>query len=163
MPPQPVIRYQIEKAGSKLAAWRFNQKIRTIPPRRNLRIEVLAPATVHWSADGWKTATDSKTVDTGLGIHYVDLETATLSPGDNVAFTFFWPEANRWEGADFQVTVSERTILGSGKGSSRVRRGDLSTSIMSNREPILVIRWRRAILSLCTGKFPHALRRSSGT
>src|SRR5438445_9317093 len=50
-------------------------------------------------------------------------------------------------------SVSERTILGSGKGSSRVRRGDLSTSIMSNREPILVIRWRRALISLCTGKF----------
>src|SRR5438552_10483577 len=60
-------------------------------------------------------------------------------------------------------SLSERTILGSGKGSSRVRRGDLSTSIMSNREPILGIRWRRAILALSIGKFHHALRRSSGT
>jgi len=110
MPPQPVIRYQTEKTGSKLAAWRFNQKIRTIPVGRNLRIEVLAPATIHWSEDGWKTVTDSKTVDTGLGIHYADLETATLSPGENVVFTFFWPEANRWEGTDFQVTVAELPI-----------------------------------------------------
>src|SRR6266699_333201 len=110
MPLQPVTRYQTEKTVSKFAAWRFNQKIRTIPGGRNLRIEVLARATIHWSMDGWKTVTDSKTVDTGLGIHYADLETSTLSPGDNVAFTFFWSEANKWEGTDFQVTVAERPI-----------------------------------------------------
>jgi glucoamylase len=110
MPPQPVIRYQTKRTSSKLAAWRFNQKIRTIQHGRNLRIEVLMPATIHWSSDGWKTVTDSKTVDTGLGIHYADLETATLLPGGNVAFTFFWPEANKWEGTDFQVVVAERPI-----------------------------------------------------
>jgi len=110
MPPQPVLRYQTKKTGSKLVAWRFNQKIRTIPHGRNLRIEVLAPATIHWSSDGWKTVRDSKTGDTGLGIHYADLETATLSTGENVMFTFFWPEANKWEGTDFQVVVAERPI-----------------------------------------------------
>ncbi len=110
MPPQPVIRYQTKKTSSKLASWRFNQKIRTIQHGRNLRIEVLVPATIHWSSDGWKTATDSKTVDTGLGIHYADLETTDLSPGESIVFTFFWPEANKWEGADFQVTVSEHAL-----------------------------------------------------
>ena len=110
MPPQPVIRYQTRTTSSKLVAWRFNQKIRTIPAGRNLRIEVLMPATIHWSSDGWKTVTDSKTVDTWLGIHYADLETMGLLAGESVVFTFFWPEANKWEGADFQVTVAERPM-----------------------------------------------------
>jgi len=110
MPPQPVVRYQNKKTTSKLAAWRFNQKIRTIPVGRNLRIEVLAPATIHWSGDNWKTVTDSKTADTGLGIHYADLETAGLSPGDSVVFTFFWSDASKWEGTDFQITVAERPL-----------------------------------------------------
>ena len=110
MPPQPVIRYQTKKTSSKLAAWRFNQKIRTIQHGRNLRIEVLAPATIHWSNDGWKTVTDSKTIDTGLGIQYADLKTTGLSPGESIVFTFFWPEANKWEGADFQVKVSEHAL-----------------------------------------------------
>jgi glucoamylase len=110
MPPQPVIRYQTEKTSSKLAAWRFNQKIRTIQHGRNLRIEVLVPATIHWSNDGWKTVTDSKTVDTGLGIHYADLETTRLTTAESIVFTFFWPEANKWEGTDFQVTVSEHAL-----------------------------------------------------
>src|SRR5207244_9579692 len=60
-------------------------------------------------------------------------------------------------------SLSERTILGSGKDSSPVQQGARSTSIMSNRKPILGIRWRRAILLLSTGKFHHAPRRSSGT
>jgi glucoamylase len=110
MPPQPVIRYQTKKTSWKLASWRFNQKIRTIPYERNLRIEVLVPATIHWSRDGWKTVTDSKTVDTGLGIHYADLETTGLSPGQSIVFTFFWPVANKWEGVDFQVTVAEHLL-----------------------------------------------------
>lgn len=106
MPPQTVARYQTRKSESKLTSWRFNQKIRTIPRGKNLRIEVLAPATVHWSKDKWETVTDSRTIDTGLGIHYVDLEIASLSLDESVVFTFFWQEAKRWEGNDFQVAVS---------------------------------------------------------
>jgi len=110
MPPQPVARYQTGKSESKLAAWRFNQKIRTTPRGKNLRIEVLAPATVHWSKDNWKTVADSRTTDTGLGIHYVDLQTSDLSPGESVVFTFLWHEADKWEGNDFQVAVSESQL-----------------------------------------------------
>jgi glucoamylase len=110
MPPQPIIRYQNKETTSKLVAWRLNQKIRTIPIGRNLRVEVLAAAIIHWSGDDWKTITDSKTVDTGLGIHYADLEAAGLSPGDSVVFTFFWSDANKWEGTDFQIAVAERAL-----------------------------------------------------
>src|SRR2546422_760642 len=71
----------------------------------------LAPDTVHWSDDEWRTTTDSKTIDTGLGIHFVDLPTSGLSPDSNIFFTFFWPEANKWEGTDFQVTLGARSPL----------------------------------------------------
>ena len=111
MPPQPVARYQTNKTTSKFAPWRFNHKCRTIPLGKILRIEVLAPATVHWSDDEWRTTTDSKTSDTGLGIHFVDLPTSRLSPDSNIFFTFFWPEANKWEGTDFQVTLGTRSPL----------------------------------------------------
>jgi len=109
MPPQPVARYQTSKTMSRYTAWRFNQKCRTIPFGKILRIEVLAHATVHWSDDNWRTATDCKTIDTGLGIHYADLPTSGLSPASNIVFTFFWADANKWEGTDFQVTVGARS------------------------------------------------------
>jgi glucoamylase len=72
-----------------------------------LRIEVLAPCRAHWSADGWKTVRDQLSVDTGLGVHVVDLPTADLPPDAPVTFTFFWPEANRWEGSDFSIRVAK--------------------------------------------------------
>ncbi len=107
-PPQTVARYQRGKTLSKFGSWRFNQKTATVPEGKILRVEVLVPVLVHWSDDNWQTTKDSKTIDTGLGVHYVDLPTNRLSPGANIVFTFFWPEADKWEGTDFQVTVAER-------------------------------------------------------
>jgi glucoamylase len=43
-------------------------------------------------------------------MHYADLKTTGLTPSESIVFTFFWPEANKWEGADFRVTVSEHAL-----------------------------------------------------
>jgi glucoamylase len=105
MPPQPVQRYQVEKITSPFSLWRFNHKCRRIPVGRRLRIELLAPALIHWSADDWQTAQDVRTVDTTLGIHFADLPTDGLAAECTVAFTFLWLEVNRWEGVNFELTV----------------------------------------------------------
>jgi glucoamylase len=41
-----------------------------------------------------------------LGIYTLDLPTASLPVGSQVAFTFYWPLENRWEGKDYSVTVA---------------------------------------------------------
>jgi len=74
-------------------------------PRKILRVEALAPAMVHWSADGWQSAHDSNTADSGFGVHFAELPTAELRPGTNIVFTFYWPQAQRWENVDFVVSV----------------------------------------------------------
>ena len=104
-PPQTVKRYLTEKPTRQIFGWRFNNKCRTVPRYKTLRIVLLKPAVVHWSIDGWKSYQDTKTRDTGLGIHVLDLPTATLPVGGQAVFTFFWPNENRWEGADYSVTV----------------------------------------------------------
>jgi glucoamylase len=86
--------------------WRFNHKCRTIPAGRTLRIEILARATVRWSADGWRTFADAATRDAGFGMHVADLPTGGLASGARIQFTFHWPEAGRWEGIDFDVAVA---------------------------------------------------------
>jgi glucoamylase len=60
---------------------------------------------VHWSADGWKTVTDTSSRDTTLGVHSVDLPTTSLLAGVCIDFTFYWPQADRWEGTNFCVMV----------------------------------------------------------
>jgi len=104
-PPQTVQRYLIEKHGRQHYGWRFNNKARTVPRNQTLRINLLSPALVHWSIDGWKTAHDTETRDTGLGLYTLDLPTASLPVGGQAVFTFFWPNENRWEGTDYTVTV----------------------------------------------------------
>lgn len=104
-PPQTVERYLEKGTRSSLVQWRFNHKVRELPRGQTLRVEALAPATIHWSADGWRTLHDAETHDSGLGVHYADLPTAALPAGSEVVFTFYWPEARRWEGVDFSVKV----------------------------------------------------------
>jgi glucoamylase len=106
MPPQTVQRYVVQKTDSPYAVWRFNNKTASIPAGKTLRLESLAAAVVHWSADGWQTAHDTGTCDTGLGIYVADLPTARLPVGTALRFTFYWPTADRWEGTDFVVEVT---------------------------------------------------------
>lgn len=104
-PPQTFQRYVVEKKKSTYFGWRFNNKCRSMPPGKKLRLELIAPALVHWSLDSWKTAQDTGTRDAGLGVHLVDLPADQLASGGEVAFTFYWTRENRWEGVDYRVIV----------------------------------------------------------
>src|ERR1043166_1753710 len=105
LPPQTVQRYQVDKIQSKFAIWSFNHKITSISTGKTLRLQALAPARVRWSSDGWRTAEEIATRDTTLGIHLADLPITKLGQGSQVRFTFYWPGADRWEGAEFSVEV----------------------------------------------------------
>jgi glucoamylase len=76
-----------------------------MPQGKILRLVLLSPAVAHWSFDGWMISEDTKTTDTGLGVYFVDLPTGELPVGSRVCFTFYWSEANKWEGADFEVVI----------------------------------------------------------
>ena len=107
-PSHPVKRYQIEKRRAVYCEWRYNNKCRTSPAGKLLRISLLAPALVHWSDDNWQTTHDTNTRGTGVGIHIADLPAQSLEPGRTLVFTFFWHDGQRWEGTDFSVTVDSK-------------------------------------------------------
>jgi glucoamylase len=104
-PPQTVERYLRNKTASHRVTWRFNNKVRTMAAGKVLRVETLVPCLVHWSFDGWRTVHDDATRDSTLGVHVVDLATGHLGPGARIDMTFYWPEADRWEGTDYLVYV----------------------------------------------------------
>ena len=104
-PPQTVERYLVQKKTSIYFHWRYNNKPRTLPCGKKLRLLLMAPALVHWSVDGWDTSQDGDTSDSKWNLHYLDLSTEKLVTGREVIFTFFWKDAQRWEGRDFKVTV----------------------------------------------------------
>ena len=104
-PRQGVQRYQVEKTKATHFGWRFNNKCRSMPQGKKLRVVLLSPATVRWTFDGWHATHDSHSRDTGLSVHAVDLPSDKLSSGQTITFTFYWPQENRWEGQDYDVVI----------------------------------------------------------
>jgi glucoamylase len=104
-PPQTVQRYVVEKKKAEYFGWRFNNKVRSMPQGKKLRLVLLEPALVHWTSNGWHSTTDTYTHDTGLGIQVADLPVHELRAGETVDFTFMWQQSLTWEGTDFSVVV----------------------------------------------------------
>ncbi len=106
MPPQTVKRYITDKVESNRIIWRFDEKRLTIPAGKTLRIELLAPATVHWTTDNWQNTRDSETQEIkGLGVHLLDLPTDNYALNTTLIFTFRWSLSNNWERMDFLIKV----------------------------------------------------------
>jgi len=105
MPTHTRHRYLEKQHGSHLLLWRFDTRTPASAPgagKTHVRIELFAAAHIRWSADHWKTTNEQPTTDTGLGLHYADLP---VGGHENLVFTFFWTEANRWEGKDFRLPL----------------------------------------------------------
>jgi glucoamylase len=104
-PPQTVDRYLTKKTAAQYFNWRFNNKARTMPRGKKLRILLLEPALVHWSLDNWQSSQDSNSEDSEWNLQYLDLPTETLAAGRQIVFTFLWKNSARWEGRDYLVVV----------------------------------------------------------
>ena len=104
-PPQTVDRYLTRKQSSVYFNWRFNNKTRTMPCGKKLRLLLMESARIHWSIDGWQTSYDSDSVESGWSLQHLDLPTESLPSGREITFTFYWKTSGRWENRDYRVTV----------------------------------------------------------
>ncbi|MGF7163057.1 glucoamylase [Rhodoligotrophos appendicifer] len=105
MPVQTVERYQHRKVTAAFRPWCFNNRARSIPQGKKLRVELLSPAMVHWTIDNWATAHDDEAQDVAFGVHLVDLPTQDAPSGDKIIFTIKWLADDNWEGEDFEVMI----------------------------------------------------------
>jgi glucoamylase len=104
-PPQTVERYLVQQKSAEYFNWRFNNKPRTMPCGKKLRILMAHPAMVHWSFDNWQTSADGDSEESGWNLQHLDLATEKLASGRQIAFTFYWKDSGQWEGRDFTVTI----------------------------------------------------------
>ncbi len=106
LPHTAAERYLKNKTHSSLVVWRFNHKCRTIAVGKTLRIELLAPAIIHYSSSYWTEVSQLKTRDTGIGIFLADISTSSLKADDEIRFTFYWSDVNRWEEKNYTVRIT---------------------------------------------------------
>jgi glucoamylase len=112
-------RYHGVAPEAKRATWRFMAQRPAMVAGRVLRLELLAPARVRWTMDGWQTWADLDAGDTGVGVWVADLPGSDrLRPGGAVDFTVWWPDTARWEGRNLRVAVTEPVESGRPGSSS---------------------------------------------
>ena len=103
--PEVADRYLSGRRGCKLMEiWKHNRQVPAVRQGFILRIQAGARFLLHWTRDDWGTTVDSRSTPTPLGIEYLDIAILP-EPGGRIRFTFFWTDAGRWEGKDFEVAV----------------------------------------------------------
>ncbi|HTP59972.1 MAG TPA: glycoside hydrolase family 15 protein, partial [Spirochaetia bacterium] len=106
MPVQTAQRYVVEKKVSRYAPWRLNQKCRTIPCGKDLRVELAGEAFVRFSVDGQGGVQEAASRPTSLGIHVVDLSTRSLPVGARITFTIRWKSPAGKDAPEYSVSVA---------------------------------------------------------
>ena len=103
--PEVAARYLSRDRKCKpLEIWKHNRQVPAVTAGDILRIQTGAPFLLHWTRDDWGTVEDARSTPTPLGIDYLDIGTLPRQAG-RIRFTFFWTDAGRWEGKDFEVAV----------------------------------------------------------
>ncbi|MFX1489558.1 MAG: glycoside hydrolase family 15 protein [Promethearchaeota archaeon] len=106
MPRQTKLRYIEENHPSDLKIWKHNHKCSQMRLGKILRVELRAEASVRWSIDDWNTFQESKTIDTGLGIYYVDIPTKNMDKSVKLSFTFHWLAKDKWENSNYDIELN---------------------------------------------------------
>ena len=78
-----------------------------MPRGKTLRLIVAARATVVWTDNDWGDVhtTEVNRNDT-LELWFADLTAREWPQGARIEFTFFWKDAQRWEGRNFGVVIT---------------------------------------------------------
>ncbi len=108
-------RYRNDNPRPVIEVWKMNRQVRSVPAGGLLRVQASSPFVLHWSNDGWKTAQDTTSTPTAVGVEFVDIQVAAAQTVP-LQFTFYWPQDGNWEGQNFEVDVTQaRQTLSSRK------------------------------------------------
>lgn len=102
--PKVAERYLSNKKREPIEIWKFNRQPRVIPAGTLLRIIARAPFCLHWTANEWRATSDTNSTHTCVGQDYVDISVGADQKAP-IRFTFYWMDAGRWEGRDYQVAI----------------------------------------------------------
>ncbi|MEI9964840.1 MAG: glycoside hydrolase family 15 protein [Caulobacteraceae bacterium] len=97
-------RYGGRRPDHATAIWCPHAPIVSMPAGTGLMVATPRPIRLHWGVDGWTRPADAQSVDTGLGVHFVELDAVALGSAGSVDFTFQWLDDGQWVGSDFAIT-----------------------------------------------------------
>jgi glucoamylase len=104
--PEVAERYRQPHPRTPIEVWKKHRHVRAIRAGCKLRIQAKEPFVLHWSKGDWQHPYDTRSIHTGVGLDYVDIDT---SPADRapLQFTRYWPGRQKWEGRDYSVELRQ--------------------------------------------------------
>lgn len=97
-------RYRNHNARPVIEVWKINRQVRRIPAGGLLRVLASSQFVLHWSSDGWRTAQDTPSTPTEVGVEFADIQ-VTAAQVEPIGFTFYWPLDSNWQAVNYQVEV----------------------------------------------------------
>jgi len=112
-------RYRNGHPRPAIEVWKINRQVRRVPAGGLLRVQASSQFLLHWSSDGWKTAEDTPSTATAVGVEFADIQ-VSAAQAEPLVFTFFWPVDGNWQGVDYHVEVTHpvQTSLNSRKAET---------------------------------------------
>ena len=99
-------RYHGKKPETKLAHWTPAAPVAQIGQGQDLMIWLPQPAQLHYSFNKWIHSENTKTADTGLGVHAATLATHTLCLDTQICFTWKILPTNDWVGINYSIKIA---------------------------------------------------------
>lgn len=101
----------------KTYIWQFDRQITTVPAGYRITFRNGEFGWLHWGTNGWTGVTDTPMWSNGSSdaSHRYETSIGPFASGTTVNFTYLWDDngngvmetgTDRWEGADFTITVS---------------------------------------------------------
>jgi glucoamylase len=97
-------RYANGRERCKLEVFKLRRPVKLIQAGYTLRIIAQQHFRALWTLDNWQTVTTVESATVGRAGSFADVPTTPEQTG-TLSFTLFWPEENRWEGHNYDVTI----------------------------------------------------------
>jgi glucoamylase len=97
---------QQDSAQRRAWHWRPDTPFGALPPGRDLLIDLAVPFVLHLGFDGWQAVRDKASTALPFGRHGVRLTPEDFAHWQIANFTFYFPDADRWQGSDYIVRLA---------------------------------------------------------
>jgi glucoamylase len=107
--PEVVARYRGGFPPAPLEIWKRNRQPASVPAGWTLRVMGTEAFDLRYSVNEWRSFEDEPSSPTPLGVHFADI---AVYPDQQapIDFTFRWHLRGEWEGKNYRVTVSKRSV-----------------------------------------------------
>jgi glucoamylase len=100
-------RYVANPLQSRHEIWSLRHQVKRMAQGKVLRIILAAETAIVWSTDDWAHTNRTDAIhESELNLWFADFPTAELPVGSVITFTCFWKRDHRWEGRNWQVSIS---------------------------------------------------------